>query len=101
MEGGDLWRGGDEGVSYGPRGRPRANGWGCRAGKLQRALESPAPNPLSSALGLNRGSCNARPGKDGRDRRSHGAVAKPARSGPAAPALDKSPKNAFPQLYNV
>ena len=53
MEGGDLWRGGDEGVSYGPRGRPRANGWGCRAGKLQRALESPAPNPLSSALGLN------------------------------------------------
>lgn len=27
-----------------------ASGWGCRAGTLERAWESPALNPLSSAL---------------------------------------------------
>ena len=88
-------------VSPEARWRLRASGWGCRAGKLQRAWESPALNPLSSALRAARPADLAEPGKDGPDWRSHEAAAKLTRSGPAPRALDQSSKNAFPQLYYV
>ena len=79
--------------------RLRAGGWGCRAGKLQRAWEPPALDRLAGCSALR--PCSSEPGKDGPDRRSHEAAAKPARSGPAPPALGQSPKNAFPQLYDA
>ena len=100
VEGGDLWRGGAK-VSPEARWRLRASGWGCRAGKLQRAWESPALNPPSSALRAARPADLAEPGKDGPDWRSHEAAAKLTRSGPAPRPLDQSSKNAFPQLYYV
>lgn len=102
MEGGDLWRGGDEGVSCGLWGRPSANGWGCGAGKLLRASESPAPAPLSSALELLRPRRLRRWAGEEMGRPAvHRAAAKPAGWWPADPKAHEFPKTAPPQLYYV